>query len=99
MPINEAAFPTEVQYAMFIHGLLPDQWEGMSGSYLGKDWAAVGTLLEVHEIENKKDVLFFLKYVDGFHSKKMNDDLEKRRKNEERKTQVYSSGVVVYVKG
>ena len=27
MPINEAAFPTEVQYAMFLHGLLPDQWE------------------------------------------------------------------------
>ena len=95
MPINEAAFPTEVQYAMFIHGLLPDQWEGMSGSYLGKDWAAVGTLLEVHEIENRKDVLFFLKYVDGFHSKKMNEDLARERKSKESRAQDSQGGIHV----
>ena len=95
MPINEAAFPTEVQYAMFIHGLLPDQWEGMSGSYLGKDWAAVGTLLEVHEIENKKDVLFFLKYVDAFHSQKMNEELARERKSKESRAQDSQGGIHV----
>ena len=95
MPINEAAFPTEVQYAMFIHGLLPDQWEGMSGSYLGKDWAAVGTLLEVHEIENRKEVLFFLKYVDAFHSQKMNENIERKRKTEESKTRDSAGGIHV----
>ena len=95
MPINEAAFPSEVQYAMFLHSLLPDRWEGMSCSYLGKDWSALGTLLEVHEIENRKDVLFFLKYVDSFHSKKMNEELARQRKADESKTRDSDGGIHV----
>ena len=67
----------------------------MIGSYLGKDWAAVGTLLEVHEIENRKDVLFFLKYVDTFHSKKMNEELARERKSKESRAQDSQGGIHV----
>ena len=98
MPINEAAFPFEVQYALFVHSLLPDRWDGMSGSYLGKDWSALGDILEIHEVDRRKEVVFFLKYIDVFHSNKMNDDMDKKRKAEERRTQASSSGGV-YVQG
>ena len=70
----------------FIHSLLPDRWDGMSGSYMGKDWSAVGTLLDIHSIEDKKTVVFFLKHVDICASNQINEDMEKRRKQEERKT-------------
>ena len=32
----------------------------MSGSYMGKDWSAIGTLLDIHKIDDKKTVVFFL---------------------------------------
>ena len=46
MPPDRSEFPKEVQEAFFIHDLLPDRWEGMSGSYLGKDYSALGDILE-----------------------------------------------------
>ena len=50
LPMSEGSFPYEVQLAFFIHSLLPDRWDGMSGSYMGKDWSAIGTLLDIHNI-------------------------------------------------
>ena len=61
MPPDRGQFPTEVQEAFMIHDLLPDRWEGMSGSYLGKDWAALSGLLKVYEIEEPKLCVLFLK--------------------------------------
>jgi len=43
-----------VQQAFLIHGLLPDRWEGMSGHYMGKDMSALGSLLDIYEILDKK---------------------------------------------
>ena len=79
-------FPYEVQLAFFIHSLLPDRWDGMSGSYMGKDWSAVGTLLDIHDIEYKKTVIFFLKYIDIYASNQINEEMDTKRKQAERKT-------------
>ena len=60
-PVEEWHFPMEIQQAFNIHKLLSDKWEGMSGSYLGKDWTAVELLLNIFEVEDKKEVILFLK--------------------------------------
>ena len=86
LPMSEGSFPYEVQLAFFIHSLLPDRWDGMSGSYMGKDWSAVGTLLDIHNIDDKKTVVFFLKHIDICASNQLNEDIERKRKKEERKT-------------
>ena len=86
LPMNEGSFPYEVQLAFFIHSLLPDRWDGMSGSYMGKDWSAVGTLLDIHDIEYKKTVIFFLKYIDIYASNQINEEMDAKRKQAERKT-------------
>ena len=99
MPINDGAFPFEVQYALFIHGVLPERWDGMSGSYLGKDWSALGDILEIHKIDARKEVVFFLKYIDVFHANKINEDLDKKRKAEENKTQALGSNQGIHVQG
>ena len=86
LPMSEGSFPYEVQLAFFIHSLLPDRWDGMSGSYMGKDWSAIGTLLDIHNIDDKKTVVFFLKHVDICASNQINADMDKKRKQAERKT-------------
>tara|TARA_Y100000004_G_scaffold59645_1_gene66471 strand:+ start:544 stop:882 length:339 start_codon:yes stop_codon:yes gene_type:complete len=85
-PLEQHHFPPEVQIAFFIHTLLPDRWDGASGTYLGKDWSALGTLLTVHKIENPSIITIFLKQIDVYSQKQINDKLEKERKAEERRT-------------
>ena len=60
MPMDKGNYPYEVQLAMSIHEVLPDRWDGMSGSYLGKDWSSVGTYLDAYETEDKPTVLLFI---------------------------------------
>lgn len=85
-PLEQYHFPTEVQVAFFVHSMLPDRWDGASGSYLGKDWSAISTLLDVYEIEEKQVTVLFLKQIDLHYSAYMNDKLEKERKAKELRT-------------
>ena len=84
-PIETYHFPYEVQLAFSVHTLLPDRWDGSSGSYQGKDWSAVGSLLDIYQIEDKKTVIFFLKQVDILTSNQINVEIERKRKKRESK--------------
>tara|TARA_X000001382_G_scaffold130150_1_gene124095 strand:- start:904 stop:1233 length:330 start_codon:yes stop_codon:yes gene_type:complete len=96
-PLELYHFPFEVQQAIFIHNLLPDRWDGMNGTYLGKDWSALDLLFKVHEVTHPKDLIIYLKFVEYYNSKKINADAEKERKARERK--ISSSPGTVAVKG
>ena len=61
MPPELDVFPYEVQVAFLIHSLMPDRWDGMSGSYMGKDWSCLGSLLDIYEVEDKREITYFLK--------------------------------------
>ena len=73
-------FPSEVQEAFLVHSCLPDRWDGMSGMFLGKDWAALGTLLDVFEIEDRKTVVMMLKSIDDRNSNHINQKQSQRQK-------------------
>ena len=51
MPLDSSVFPEEVQVAFFIFNLLSDNWEGMSGTYLGKDWSNIIEIFKLHGID------------------------------------------------
>ena len=85
LPISLDNFPEEVQLAFIIFNHLPDRWEGMSGSYLGKDWSAVKFFLELYDIDDEKTVVFFVSKLESLYSKHMADKIEKQRKAAERK--------------
>ena len=87
MPMNFGSFPYEVQLAFLLYDHLPDRWEGMSGSYLGKDWSALGTLLDAYEVKERKVVIFFIKALDNINSRLINKSLEDERKKRDRKSQ------------
>jgi hypothetical protein len=85
MPLRDEDFPYEVQMAFYIHSMLPDVWDGAGGNYFGKNWSALGTILDVYKVENSKDVILFLKYIDSFTTLSKNDQIDKKRKQQERK--------------
>jgi len=85
MPPTMGDFPYEVQVAFLLHDLLPDRWDGMSGSYFGKDLSALGTLLDTWEIEDKKSAIYWIKHIESKNSEKINGRLERKRKAAENK--------------
>ena len=76
-------FPLEVIDAFRVHSLLPDRWDGASGNYLGKDWSALGILLDKLNIINPKDVIYFLKIIDNLTMGAQNNKLERERRKAE----------------
>jgi len=85
MPLTSSDFPEEVQVAFFIFSFLSDVWDGMSGTYLGKDWGIVFRLFDLYKIDNEKDILFFMKLYEMAVIEYRAKESEKRRKAEERK--------------
>ena len=85
MPPEIGSYPYEVQVAFFMHDLLPDKWDGMSGSYMGKDYSALQVLLDVYEVEERKQVCFFLKHIEARNMNKLNDKIRRKQKASENK--------------
>lgn len=85
MPLEASVFPSEVQVAFFVFDLLPDRWDGMSGMYLGKDWSSMEFLLNLYQLEGKKDIVFFAKMYETILVNERAEDLKRQRKEEERK--------------
>lgn len=92
MPLETSSFPEEVQVAFFIFSMLSDKWDGMSGSYLGKDWTDCQYILELYNIDNKKDVLFFMKVYEGLLIVYRAEEAERKRKADERKAKSAGGG-------
>ena len=92
MPLETSAFPAEVQVAFFIFDLLSDRWDGMSGTYLGKDWSSVHFLLDLYEVEDPKIVVYFMKSYEILLVNHRAEEADKKRKAEERKSKSAGGG-------
>jgi len=84
MPPTMGEYPSEVQVAFLLYDLLPDRWDGMSGSYFGKDMSALDLLLETWEVEDRKTTIFFIKQIESYNSKQINEKLKRKREASER---------------
>lgn len=92
MPLNLSDFPEEVQVAFFMFGLLPDNWEGMSGTYMGKYWDGIDYFFNLYEVKEPKVIFYLMKLYEGKIVAHKADKAEQRRKAEERKSRAKSSG-------
>ena len=86
MPLDPSDFPGEVQVAFFISGLLEDQWDGMSGTYMGKNWSNLEYFFNLYQIEEPKTILYIMKMYETAVVNYRHEESEKRRKAEERKS-------------
>jgi len=85
MPLEMSVFPEEVQVAFFMFQLLSDRWDGMSGTYLGKDWTQCPQIFELYDIDDKREILYFMKLYESTLMEQRMKDQEQRRKAEERR--------------
>ena len=71
IPVDTEDFPIEIQQVLNIYFKLRDEWDGMSGSYMGKSYAGLGDILDIHGIEkaDKEYVLDWLTTIDRIRSK------------------------------
>lgn len=70
IPTEIEDFPDLVQQSFSIYYLLPDTWEPMAGSYLGKDMTNLFKFFDLYDIESRDRliVLSFIKTIDGKRS-------------------------------
>lgn len=71
IPVELDDLPELVQQAFTIYGMLSDKWDSMGGSYLGKDYALVFSLLDLYGVADKQEVLLvvdFLRHIDFIRS-------------------------------
>ena len=64
IPPEMEDFPYEVQQAFDVYYRLPDRWDGMSGTYLGKDLGPVEMLFQLFLVEDKRTALDFISIID-----------------------------------
>ncbi|MDB4464522.1 hypothetical protein N9033_00460 [bacterium] len=72
--------------AFFLFGLLEDKWEGMSGSYLGKQWGNIEYLFSLYEVEEPRTMMYIMKMYEGVVVQTRAEESERKRKADERKS-------------
>ena len=92
MPLGLSDFPEEVQVAFFVFGLLPDHYEGMTGTYMGKYWDGIDYYFKLFEVEEPKQVLYFMKMYESILVSYTAEKAERKRKAEERKAKAKAGG-------
>ena len=81
IPVELDDFPDEVQTAFQVYQVLQDHWEGMSGTYMGKNLTGLGEVFEVYEVPktDRKMILEFIHLID----RERMTTMDQKRKQEE----------------
>ena len=99
MPLDTSDFPYDVQVAFFIFGFLEDVWDGMSGTYLGKNWNNLEYLFKVFEVEEPRNTLYIIKLWENIIVEYRSKKAEKKKKADERKSASGGKNFTHNVKG
>lgn len=75
IPVDFDDFPLEVQQAFNAYKMLRDEWDTMSGSYLGKSLIGIKDILEATEIDisEHKLVIMLIRIIDNVRSEEINN--------------------------
>jgi len=68
MPKDPGFLPLDVQNALIVFNVLPDKIEGMSGTWLGKDFSALEAILNIYDIDNRREVLDYILIIQREYS-------------------------------
>ena len=84
IPADFSDFPFEVQEAINIFSILPDNWEGFSGTYMGKDYSILPYLMnEIFKVDDKqfnmKVLLIIGRIVMEQHSRMQKERMRKAK--------------------
>ncbi len=100
MPLDASAFPEEVQVAFFMYNFISDNWDGMSGTYMGKKWEELPYIFKLYKVSNPRDIFFYLQMYDNEVIKFRAEKQTQKKKADERKRQQASGKTYTHnVKG
>ena len=85
MPLELSEFPEEVQVAFFMCSLLPENYEGTSGTYMGKYWDGIDYYFKLYEVHNRKVVLYIMKMYETLLISSKAQKSERQRKTAEQR--------------
>jgi|TARA_A100001015_G_C15042220_1_gene740518 hypothetical protein len=69
IPVDPSTLSLECQQCLIVLNALPDKWEGMSGTWMGKDYAGLEAIMNIYEIEDRKSVFELLRAGESEMSK------------------------------
>ena len=79
IPKDPSTFSLEAQQSLVVMNALPDNWDGMNGVWLGKDYSGLGDILDIFEITRKREVFELLKICE----EELNKYYSSKRKEQE----------------
>lgn len=85
IPLDFNDFPPHIQELFAIVNMLPDNWDGMSGSYMGKDLSLIPYLFNLYEVEDEKLSLYIINLIVSINTKVYNDKLKRKTDAAKRK--------------
>ena len=86
MPADFNDFPKIVQDAINIYSILPDNWEGFGGTFLGKDYSILPYLTtQVYDIDDHPKLMYILLVINSIVSKQRADKQKAERNKQKRK--------------
>ena len=69
LPQDGSNLSLECQQAQTVLNALPDIWEGMNGTWLGKDYSGLGTIMDIYEVDDRRAVFVLLKEAESILGK------------------------------
>ena len=69
LPQDGSNLSLECQQTLTILNALPDNWEGMNGTWLGKDYSGLSAVMDIYEIESRREVFELLKEAESMLGK------------------------------
>ena len=69
LPIEIESLSYNAQCALVLFNSLPDIVEGMSGTWMGKNYSGLIDIMNIFSMDNKKEVFNLLKVAEGEASK------------------------------
>lgn len=79
IPIELDDFPTDLQEALNIYFRLRDEWDGFSGTYLGKSFTGLIDVLDIYQVnpKDRQQMLDWILIIDKVRSKCIADSKPK----------------------
>ena len=75
IPVEQSDFPLEVQEAIDVYYRMRDEWDTMSGTYLGKSFAGFQDVLDIMDIPkgDRRWIMDWITVMDAARSKAIRD--------------------------
>lgn len=81
-PVEWHDLPEQVQQCFEVYSFLPDRWEGMSATFMGKDYSIVFHLLDTFQVIELDRLLYLrlMSNIDGIRSKLIQNKQKQKEK-------------------